>query len=40
MLHKEYLSDSEILANREGITENGVVLDKSQQKKIRKRKAW
>ena len=40
MLKKEYLSDSEILANREGIAQDGPVLDKKQQKQLRKRKAW
>ena len=40
MLKKEYLSDSEILANRDGITQDGVVLDKSAQKTIRRRKVW
>lgn len=40
MLGKEYLSDSEILANREGIAQDGIVLDKKQQKQLRKRKVW
>lgn len=40
MLKKEFLSDSEILANRDGITQDGVVLDKSAQKTIRRRKVW
>ena len=40
MLHKEYLNDSEILANREGITQDGAILDKAAQKLARKRKVW
>ena len=39
MLKKEYLSDSEIIANREGITSD-TVYDKKQNKQLRKRKAW
>jgi len=40
MLGKEYLSDAEILANRDGITQDGVVLDKEQHKRLRRRKVW
>lgn len=41
MLQKEYLSDEEILANREGIEPNTQPLDRKQKKSIRKRKnAW
>ncbi len=41
MLAKEYLSDSEILANREGADTNALPLDKNQKRAIRKRKnAW
>lgn len=40
MLNKEYLNDAEILANREGISQDGIVLDKSAQKRARKRKVW
>ncbi len=41
MLAKEYLTDSEILANRDGIETNTLPLDKKQKKSIRKRKnAW
>lgn len=41
MLNKEYLSDEEILANREGIEPNTQPLDRKQKKSIRKRKnAW
>lgn len=40
MLHKEYLSDSEILSNREGINQDSNILDKKTQKTVRKRKLW
>lgn len=40
MLSKEYLTDSEILTNREGITTDNNILDKKQQKQVRKRKVW
>lgn len=39
MLKKEYLSDSEIIANREGVVSDNV-LDKDTQKRLRKRKVW
>lgn len=41
MLAKEYLSDSEILANQEGTDPHTQPLDRKQKKSIRKRKnAW
>lgn len=40
MLGKEYLSDSEIIANREAVSGDSAVLDKKQNKQIRKRKLW
>lgn len=39
MLNKEYLSDTEILSNREGITSDNI-LDKKQNKQLRKRSKW
>lgn len=40
MLNKEYLSDSEIIANREAVSGDTTVLDRKQNKQIRKRKLW
>lgn len=40
MLNKEYLSDSEILANRGESPSNTVPLDRKQNKKLRKNNKW